>query len=371
MLLARAGLDVLVVDRSRAGADTLSTHALMRGGVLQLHRWGLLDAVVAAGTPPVRRTTFPYADDDRADHDQAGARRRRPLRAAPHVLDPILVDAAGAAGAEVRFGTTVTGVTRDDAGRVDGVEGFDERRHPHAPHRPVGDRRRRRDVGRRPRRRRAVRAPRHRRDRRASTATGPDLDVDGYEWVFRPERCAGAIPTNDGQTCVFAAATPGAHRTRRHRRAARRRRRGVARPGRPARRRRRPGRRAQLRRPARPPPPAVGPGWALVGDAGYWKDPISAHGLTDALRDAELLARAVIDARVRPTPPSAAAFADYHAHPRPAVAAAVRRRRHDRRHALDRRRDPRPAPAASMRRWPTRSRPWPACRAHRPAPIGG
>jgi len=37
-----------------------------------------------------------------------------------------------------------------------------------------------------------------------------------------------------------------------------------------------------------------GPGWALVGDAGYWKDPISAHGLTDALRDAELLARAVI-----------------------------------------------------------------------------
>jgi 2-polyprenyl-6-methoxyphenol hydroxylase-like FAD-dependent oxidoreductase len=39
---------------------------------------------------------------------------------------------------------------------------------------------------------------------------------------------------------------------------------------------------------------AWGPGWALVGDAGYWKDPIGAHGLTDALRDAELLARAVI-----------------------------------------------------------------------------
>ena len=31
-----------------------------------------------------------------------------------------------------------------------------------------------------------------------------------------------------------------------------------------------------------------GPGWALVGDAGYWKDPLGAHGLTDALRDAEL-----------------------------------------------------------------------------------
>ena len=61
MLLARAGLRVLVVDRSRYGADTLSTHALMRGGVLQLHRWGLLDRIVAAGTPAVRRTTFTYA----------------------------------------------------------------------------------------------------------------------------------------------------------------------------------------------------------------------------------------------------------------------------------------------------------------------
>ena len=37
-----------------------------------------------------------------------------------------------------------------------------------------------------------------------------------------------------------------------------------------------------------------GPGWALVGDAGSWKDPISTHGLTDALRDAELLAQAIL-----------------------------------------------------------------------------
>ena len=39
----------------------------------------------------------------------------------------------------------------------------------------------------------------------------------------------------------------------------------------------------------------MGSGWALVGDAGYFKDPLSAHGLTDALRDAELLARAAVD----------------------------------------------------------------------------
>ncbi len=70
---------------------------------MQLHRWGLLDAVVAAGTPPVRRTTFTYADDEvpiaiKPSHgvDALYAPRRT-------VLDPILVDAARAAGA--RFGT--------------------------------------------------------------------------------------------------------------------------------------------------------------------------------------------------------------------------------------------------------------------------
>ena len=51
LLLARAGLRVLLVDRGRYGTDTLSTHALMRGGVLQLWRWGLLDRVIGAGAP--------------------------------------------------------------------------------------------------------------------------------------------------------------------------------------------------------------------------------------------------------------------------------------------------------------------------------
>ena len=54
-----------------------------------------------------------------------------------------------------------------------------------------------------------------------------------------------------------------------------------------------------------------GPGWALVGDAGYWKDPISAHGLTDALRDAELLARAIV-ASAAGTAGEAEAFDQYH-----------------------------------------------------------
>jgi flavin-dependent dehydrogenase len=52
----------------------------------------------------------------------------------------------------------------------------------------------------------------------------------------------------------------------------------------------------------------VGPGWALVGDAGYFKDPITAHGITDALRDAELLADAVVAAAAG----DQGAFAEYH-----------------------------------------------------------
>src|SRR4029450_1297688 len=63
MLLARGGLQVLVVETARPGTDTLSTHALMRGGVLLLDRWGLLEAVVDAGTPALVRTDFVYGEE--------------------------------------------------------------------------------------------------------------------------------------------------------------------------------------------------------------------------------------------------------------------------------------------------------------------
>jgi len=103
LLLARAGMRVLVVERARRGADTVSTHALMRGGVLQLHRWGLLDRVAATGAPPVRRVTFHYGHDSMpvtlkpyAGVDALYAPRRT-------VLDALLVGAAEEAGG--RFGS--------------------------------------------------------------------------------------------------------------------------------------------------------------------------------------------------------------------------------------------------------------------------
>jgi flavin-dependent dehydrogenase len=112
--------------------------------------------------------------------------------------------------------------------------------------------------------------------------------------VFRSGACAGVIPTNDGKACVFAGAPAERIGTG-----------GVAvirdivaegtadladrldKASAPRGTRTWPGHHGVVRRP-------FGPGWALVGDAGYFKDPLSAHGLTDALRDAELLAHAVI-----------------------------------------------------------------------------
>ena len=128
MLLARAGARVALLDRSSYGSDTVSTHGLMRGGVLQLSRWGLLDEVAAAGTPPIRQTLFEYAD---GGSDRVTIRASAGVDAlyAPRrlVLDRILVDAAADAGADVAHETTVTALLRDDDGRVRGVRAQDRR----------------------------------------------------------------------------------------------------------------------------------------------------------------------------------------------------------------------------------------------------
>src|SRR5262245_49828709 len=129
LLLARAGARVLLVDRGAYGTDTLSTHALMRGAVLQLHRWGVLPAIVAAGTPPVHSTTFSYREQEvvvaiepKHGVDALYAPRRA-------LLDRTLVDAAAASGADVRHGVRVDDIAFDAHGRVRGITGFEHGTH--------------------------------------------------------------------------------------------------------------------------------------------------------------------------------------------------------------------------------------------------
>jgi 2-polyprenyl-6-methoxyphenol hydroxylase-like FAD-dependent oxidoreductase len=296
MLLAHAGLRVALVDRAAPGRDTLSTHALMRAGVIQLHRWGLLDRVIAAGTPAVRRTVFRYGDASTtvtlkavAGVDALYAPRRT-------VLDPILVHAAAEAGADLMFGISVADVERDAGGRAMGILGHDRQRQPVRLRAAVtiGADGLRSTVAR------AVGAPVERRAAYASAfiyAHVSGLETDGYQWLYSPGATAALIPTNHDQTCVSVGAPQARLRAeltgdlfasfrrllaeaspeladRMAAVAAPRRLRGF------------PGVRGFLRRP-------WGPGWALVGDAGYYKDPITVHGMSDALRDAELLADAV------------------------------------------------------------------------------
>jgi flavin-dependent dehydrogenase len=295
LLLARQGARVLVLDRSRYGTDTLSTHALMRGAVLQLHRWGLLPAVIEAGTPPVRSTTFHLPDADstvqiKPKHGVGALYARRRT-----VLDAILADAARRAGADVRFGTSVTGLRRDRAGRVTGITGRDgATRLEASADLVVGADGRRSAVARWAGARAAHIAP-------ASSVLiyryVRDAAPDGYHWYYGAGAAAGVIPTNDGLTCVFAATSADRRPCELDggadvawRRILGRAAPGLAerfgRPGAAGSPRVFPGLTGYLR-------DAAGPGWALVGDAGYFKDPITAHGITDALRDAEILARVV------------------------------------------------------------------------------
>jgi flavin-dependent dehydrogenase len=296
MLLARQGRRVLLLDRDRYGADTLSTHALMRGGVFLLSRWGLLDRIVEAGTPPVRQARFDYGTDSVtvAIKPTPGV----PALYAPRrtVLDPVLVHAAVAAGAVVRFGVGVAGLLRDDSGRVTGVHGRDRTGGAVTIRAglTVGADGIRSTVAR------EAGAAMRRMGRGAGAIIygyWSDLPVDGYEWFYRPGHSAGLIPTNGGEVCVFAGVPAGTlangergdlgevyHRLL------------AAATG---------GAGGRLAR-ARPPgrlrtwvgQPSFtrqthGPGWVLVGDAGSFLDPLSTHGVTDALRDAEMLARAL------------------------------------------------------------------------------
>lgn len=293
MLLARMGSRVLLVERDPNPGDTLSTHALMRPAITLLDSWGLLPAIVASGTPPVRQARFDYGDGT-VEVPIASLGRAEGLYAPRRtVLDGVLRAAAKDAGAEYRPGIAFEDVMRDAGGQVTGAVLRD--RSGDRIQVPAGivigaDGRRSAVAG-------AVGA-RVRAEAPASCATiygyVPGLPNEGYEWFFAPGIAGGAIPTTGGEHCVFLS-RPSHHAARFGQNALAGLWTGLAiwspliagaiRASAP-----------RLRRFAGAPGhirDCAGPGWALVGDAGYFKDPVTAHGITDALLDAHRLAKAL------------------------------------------------------------------------------
>lgn len=287
MLLARRGYRVLVVDKARFPSDTISTHLIHPPGVLAMQRWGVLDQLVSNRTDPIRTYLFDFGAF-RIEGSPAIA--GSPVSYAPRrtALDHVLVEAAGAAGAEVREGFTVEDVVMEN-GRVTGIRGHgrDGRTVTEHARVVVGADGRRSLVAQ------VVRPEQY--HERPPLLAGYYTYFSGLpmagkmETYVMPNRGAAAWPTDDGLTLVVAgwphaefaanktdvegnffrtlAMIPSfpdrlakAHQEERFV--------GTEVPN-------------YFRKP-------YGPGWALVGDAGYNKDFITAQGIQDAFRDAEL-----------------------------------------------------------------------------------
>ena len=307
LLLARAGARVMVVDRGRHGTDALSTHALMRGAVLQLHRWGVLPTIVEHGTPPVHATTFVYGTDEvtvpiepKYGVEALYAPRRT-------LLDGLLSAKAAESGAEVIYGVSVDGLLTGSDGRVRGVTASaGGRRHTIEADLVIGADGLYSTIARRVGAETMV-AGHHAAGVLYSYWTG--VREPHYRWMFHPHGSVGAIPTNDA-TLVFVSIPAAEFKSEVHGDATAAYHRLLQEIS--------PAFAARLADAQRVEPVhgfgghpgfikrSTGPGWALVGDAGYFKDPATAHGITDALRDAELLARAAATG-------TAAAFAQFEA----------------------------------------------------------
>lgn len=309
MLLARKGYKVLVVDRATFPSDTLSTHVVHPLAVDALERWGVLDQVTASNCPPISRYVFdfgPLVLSGSPGTDDA------PVSYCPrrYILDKILVDAAAAAGAEVREGFTVDEVLIED-GCVAGVRG-------HGKDGASVTERARVVVGADGRHSLVAQAvqPEQYNEKPPLLAAYysyySDLPMgDTFEIYVRDRRGWAAASTNDGLTLVvggwpasefeankrdvegnwskmldqapeFAERMRGAKRVDKFY--------GASLPN-------------FFRKP-------YGPGWALVGDAGYNKDPITAQGILDAFTDTERVVTA-LDQSLSGSRPYDEAMADY------------------------------------------------------------
>jgi len=294
MLLARRGHRVLLVDRAVFPSDIPHGHLIHRGGPARLASWGLLERVIATGCPPITAMSSDVGEFALSATDLSvdGV----PVAVGPRrtALDRVLVDAAVEAGVELRAGFSVESLTMD-GDRVTGIRGGDRRTGTSVAERAtltIGADGRNSHVAR------AVAAPEYEQEPSLTCwyfSYWSDVPGDALELHDRHGRVIFGFPTNDGLFAVFVAwpiselSVVRADIERQFLAALD----GVP----PLGDRVRAGRRADrfygatdLRNFLRKP---FGPGWALVGDAGCHKDPYLALGITDAFRDAELLANAV------------------------------------------------------------------------------
>jgi 2-polyprenyl-6-methoxyphenol hydroxylase-like FAD-dependent oxidoreductase len=297
MLLARMGYRVLLLDKATFPSDTMSTHLVHPPGVAALERWGLLGRLEASGCPPVERYSFDFGPVTIAGSPlpvDGIARAYCPRRT---VLDHLLVEAAVEAGAELREGFTVDQVLVDD-GTVTGVLGHGDgpRRITEHGRIVIGADGRHSAVARTVKPEQYNERPSH---LAMYYAYWSNLPSAGFDTTIRAEDHRGwaAIPTHDDLTVVpfgwpvdefhanrgdiegnFLKATELSPEFAERLRGATRESKFIGTAELPG----------YFRKP-------YGPGWALVGDAGYHKNPITAMGINDAFRDAELVAAAIHD----------------------------------------------------------------------------
>ena len=294
MLLARRGFKVLLVDKATFPSDTISTHILWPHGAEVLRRWGLLQQLAATGVPPIcRRMTFnvgPFALRGTIPDANDGMGGFCPRRT---VLDALLVNAAAESGADVREGITVDELlVADDTvigirGHAKGGKSVEERARIVIGADGVNS-----FVAR------TVRVPEYEARPVAACAYYSyfsGVRQDDIELYVREHVAFGGTPTNDGLHLVMVNWPARDFPTIRNDVEGHVWRALEAAPDFLARVRE--GRREEkwygtagvpgyFRRP-------YGNGWALVGDASYNRDPITAQGISDAFIDAESLVEAL------------------------------------------------------------------------------
>jgi flavin-dependent dehydrogenase len=312
MLLARKGYRVLLLDKASFPSDTLSTHIIWPHGAEIMDRWGLLDRLAATGCPPIGlNMTFdlgPFALRGGVTDTNGGRGGFCPRRT---VLDKLLVGAAVESGAELRERFAVDGLLFDDdvvvgiKGRSQAGGNVEERARvvigADGVHSIVAA---------------AVRPDEY--DTISPLTTFyytyySGFDADDIEQYVRDYQGAACFPTHEGHTLI-AAVWPSARfaeiRTdiERHVRQVHESMPSVADRLQRAKREEKWYGTAGVPNYFRKP---YGNGWALVGDAGYDKDPITAQGISDAFIDAEHLT-AAIDAGFSGGRVLEEALADYH-----------------------------------------------------------